>query len=1020
MLDAQEIQRIYKQDLDKLVEISDLQWVFKKWPSLLQQKTRDLTPTLLNKINVSIRKVKTGRAQLYKKARDAIIHYLTSTANWTVPEEEAKWWIDIHNQKFERINQQRQLRQKIIEKHHEKLLNTLDSMEDGEDIPIAMFILNILLYTAPLSLDRATNIVNDKVCFDDNVPMNMQFVLMSFKKKEQWARFELSPLCAYLVKNKLNAKYTVSKAKLKSDLLAYVASLTNQPSIGYRELSDAIRCHWYDQTNLWAADDFLSPESQFSLTSERFEELLNGKTLTQNITELHTFNAFSSYQNKDKSQLINQTATKDGSASIKKASSPKRGGTITVKFLTEKYAKHGRQQVMKYVENNPLYIDDDNIVPYFQSSFAFELIVFGGVDNKPLAKGSIDEYSSLNGYIKSNPLSYDDAFDEDKLNAWAKQFYRSIVDDSAKVHAYNFLYFIQSLSLGDALELDWLTKPSIPQITDANLVTPSEYKVLQKAIDNQNQQDPFQWIFAKVALILAYHAALRVGEVLRLRIKDCEIENKAGDVYRLKITNTSEGKTKNQKTRFVYLSLPEQDAFFLKHVLALKRSCDMEEPLLGFSYETKSQRTKRYIHPVITIIKSVCGEKVRFHHLRHGGVFVLLLQGLSLFQKHITIPEIFKYDTELLTIAHAKKRFNYWLEDRDIDALNELLLFDEVSKMLDHASFNTTRKSYLHGHEWFPNLFFERDLTVSIRELRLLFNLPKGHGDLSRRINVLLNMHKKITGVKTVEQKTISKPSQETAVTRAKDDDENNQIKLKNDKKYNKNRKNQNFTVCRQALLFATQGHGNQFNSWISDRTNTLGDKANNTHGNEVGTDAANVKKKDDLNKVTGSESDNISHDKEKPTLPVMTSKQSCEHVIELHFNTPSNASIWQSIAYKYHKLLTSPSKEQTKQVTAHWNGLSNIHNALGHTFVNARPLSKIQNNVYHRLKTYFNADEATFELPCNKRTRTEVKNLLESDLFQALQARTIETGNKRHNKRLIISFNKSAKAINLAFSQLN
>lgn len=1016
MFDAKEIQHIYKQDLDKLVKITDLQWVLKKWSRLLQHKTRDLTPVLLSQINVNINKVKTGRARLYEEARDAIIHYLTSAADWTVPEEEAKRWVDIHNQKFERINQQRHLRQKIVERHHEQLLNTLDSMENGEDIPIPMLILNILLYTAPLSLERATQVVNNKTCFDNNVPMNMQILLKSFHKKKQWARFELSPLCAYLVKNKLNAKYTVSIAKLKSDLLAYVASLTNQPSISYRALSDAIRCHWYDQTNLWAADDIFSPESQFSLTSKRFKKLINGETLTQSITELRAFKAFCPNQNQEKKQ----PATKDGTATIKQTPSPKKASTIAVKFLTKMYAKHGRDEVINYIKSNPLYFNDENIVPYFQSSFAFELIVFGGVDDKPLAKGSIDEYSSLNGYIKTNPLLYDDALDEDKINAWAKQFYRSILDDSAKVHAYDFLYFIQSLSLGDALDLDWLTKPSTPQITDANLISPSEYKVLQKAIDNQNQQDPFQWLFAKVALILAFHASLRVGEVLRLRIEDCEVENKAGDVYRLKITNTPEGDTKNKETRYVYLSLPEQDDFFLKHVLALKRSCGKEEPLLGFYFETKNQRNKRYIHPVITVIKLVCGQKVRFHHLRHGGVLVLLLQGLSLFQKHITIPEIFKYDTELFTVAHANKRFNYWLEDRDKNALNELLLFDEVSKMLGHTSFNTTRKSYLHGHEWFGNLFFERDITVSIRELRLLFNLPKRHGDLSRRIEALLSIDEKITGVRTVEQKTIEKPSQETTETRTKDDNSlknNNTIKLKMDKKHNKY---QYFTVSRQALLFATQGHGNQFNAWISDRRNTLSTKAYNTPANKVGINKASRQKQNISNQVTGSENDNTSHNKEKSTLPDMTIKENCEHIIELHFNKPSNiTSIWQSIARKYHKLLTNPSEEQTK-ITKHWQGISKIHHILGNTFVNCRALSKIQHKVYHRLKMYFNADNATFELPCNKRTRTEVNNLLESDLFQALQARTTETGNKRHNKRLTISFNKSAKAINLVFSQLN
>lgn len=1008
MIDTQEIQHIYKQDLDKLVEITDLQWVIKKWPSLLQQNTRDLTPTLLNQINVNINKIKTGRARLYIEARDAIIHYLTSTANWTVPEEEAKRWVDIHNQKFERINQQRHFCQKMVEQHHEQLLNTLDIMEDGEDIPIAMLILNILLYTAPLSVERATYVVNNKTCFDNNLPMNMQLVLKSFKKQKQWARFELSPLCAYLIKYKLNAKYTISKAKLKSDILSYAASLTNQPSITYRKLSDAIQCHWYDQTNLWAADDILSPESQFSLTSERFDELINGKTLAQSLTVLRASNAFSSYQNQEKKQAL----------------SPKKTSNITVKFLTKMYDKGGRAEVINYVKKNPLCFDDENIVPYFQTSFALELIVCGGVDGKPLAKGSIDEYSSLNGYIRSNPLSYVDTFDENMFNAWAKQFYGSILDDSAKVHAYNFLYFIQTLSLGDALELGWLTKPSTPQITDANLVSPAEYKLLHKAIDNQNHQDPFQWLFTKAALTLAFHGALRVGEVLRLRIEDCEIENKAGDVYRLKITNTPEGDTKNKGSRFVYLSLPEEDAFYLKHVLTLKRGCDKEEPLLGFYYETKNQRNKRYIHPIINVIKLVCGKKVRFHHLRHGGVLILLLQGLSLFQKHISIPEILKHDTKLLTVAHANKRFNYWLEDRDIDALNELLLFDEVSKMLGHTSFNTTRKSYLHGHEWFPNLFFERDITISIRELRLLFNLPKGHGDLSRRIEALLSIDKKIPGINTVKQKAVTKPSQETTETITKDDihikdnEENNSVALNS---YNKHHKHQIFTVSRQALLFTTQGHGHQFTSWLCGRGSSLGNNVDHTQKNRVRTNKANHQKQNHSNQVTGAENYNICPKNENITLPSMSFKQRCEQVIELHFNMPSNiASTWQSIAYKYHKLLTSPCREKTKHVATYWHGISKIHYILGNSFVNCRPLSKVQNKIYHRLKTYFNAENATFEIPCNKRTHAAVNTLLKSDLFQELQARTAEIGNKRHNKRLIITFNKSAKAINLIFDQLN
>ena len=91
--------------------------------------------------------------------------------------------------------------------------------------------------------------------------------------------------------------------------------------------------------------------------------------------------------------------------------------------------------------------------------------------------------------------------------------------------------------------------------------------------------------------------------------------------------------------------------------------------------------------------------------------------------------------------------------------------------MIGHESIQTTRFSYLHGHEWLPYLFEENTLTVTKKEMRFLWGLPLQSSDLSRKLTLLkeafgeegiLTINKNNKAI-VIDQRTLKTCTQSTA-----------------------------------------------------------------------------------------------------------------------------------------------------------------------------------------------------------------------------------------------------------------
>lgn len=72
-----------------------------------------------------------------------------------------------------------------------------------------------------------------------------------------------------------------------------------------------------------------------------------------------------------------------------------------------------------------------------------------------------------------------------------------------------------------------------------------------------------QRLFSAVALLLGYYGALRRGEIERLRMQDVVVISTHKHQFRLHITETAEGKTKNRQSRYVYVVMPSASANLL-------------------------------------------------------------------------------------------------------------------------------------------------------------------------------------------------------------------------------------------------------------------------------------------------------------------------------------------------------------------------------------------------------------------------------------------------------------------------
>ncbi|WP_068546673.1 tyrosine-type recombinase/integrase [Thalassotalea crassostreae] len=732
-----QIANIYETHCDIKVNAGKIKDLLSQTPELYSDRERYFSQKYISRINSYANSFSGNEKMQYGIARDAILFVHVYHFDWSLPPIEQQKVEDKYNKAFERVSSFNKVTEKLHAAHQRHLTSLLDN---GAEIPIGAIALTFLLETMPLSLAHLAQVLSSKKAIDDHSVTELnhfsaptaEFVIDKDSISTQYSRIALRPT-TYLLLSTYHDFTPISEDKLRTELLAYVKQLLPSAKISKTNLPLILKCHWQWQTNTWAAADLYYPENQWAIPPERYHQLVNSNHLRPKQDYLNGLDLFRTFK-------AEQSKTKPDKASAEteaKSSSTKTRVPPTVELL-KRYDGKNREAALLFHEQQNIEYDEDNIVPALHYYCVKDFIEFGGSNpTKPIEKSSIENYTAIKGLLKSHPLALYKCFDESELERWALNLYNDAKNTSQRKTVLKFLQRIRYQSIIENLDLSELlpvwTKPK----TDANTITPSEVLIIDRAIEAQSHDDPLSIEFTRLALALAFHGALRRGEVRRLRIQDCERLSPTGDVYRLKITNTKEGKTKRRKTRYVYLALPEKDSERLNMILELKKHAPIDEPLIGYGQETQSQREQRYFKPISLAIKAICGQSARFHHLRHGGAWVLTMQGIRLFTPATPLPAILKRDAWLFTKAYCEKRFWYWCENRNIEHLNCGVLFDEIKNMLGHSSFATTRLSYLHGHEWVCDAFASPYITISKTHFRQLLQLPKKDRRLARAIERL-------------------------------------------------------------------------------------------------------------------------------------------------------------------------------------------------------------------------------------------------------------------------------------------
>ncbi|MEZ9864369.1 site-specific integrase [Vibrio breoganii] len=399
-------------------------------------------------------------------------------------------------------------------------------------------------------------------------------------------------------------------------------------------------------------------------------------------------------------------------------------------------------------ENDPQW-PSDNVLPTLFYLVTKEMIVFGGIHVSDYTHSTLVKYTGIYHQLLDAPLSYIEASDANTLQDWARRVFSKLDSDNHRYLMYNFFRFLCHIALTDHLDISEFQSPVMPVRVDAFRISAGQVSSLVKVLLDTDKGQPFQRLDAAVATLLGFYGGLRRGEVIRLRVQDVSISPSNKAQFRFQITHTAEGNTKNKRTRFVHTLMPEPLAKLIRALLKTKETCPPDTPLIGFMGESMDSRQRHYILPVTQALKALFGRHTRFHHLRHSGAHLISLQALSLAcQTHGSVLEaseseevvrlggdVIGFYTSLeanddttqylLTKRVCHARFDYWLEGRSFEDMNDGILLDVLCEQLGHTHYATTRKSYLHGMEWLPRFFTERGECYEAEEIRYLLGLNR-------------------------------------------------------------------------------------------------------------------------------------------------------------------------------------------------------------------------------------------------------------------------------------------------------
>lgn len=677
-------------------------WVLNNLP-VVNTQTPSLDHRELSIINKKIKTIPTGEQRVYQKALEGVLFYLGNECQWQLPEELENKIIDTDHEYFDDLTKGTAHAQQIFIRYQQHKAHFFATRPPLTSCFTALM---IGFEIAPLSLVHICAILNNTDSITDEVH-NPRLAVTHFEcgtDKPQVTHYHLPIICYRLLHDYYaQSPEKITVTRLYNHLTQWLEE-EGLPEIKQSEWPRRFQISWYTRFKLpfIFIKDLAYPERHVGIPRDISQSTIKPADIFAIDWDTTWFDSLKNSKNK-------------------------------IRWPHEILLKHSENP--NSVE--PPSWDAANILPRLLFNYTKQLIVFGGVKKANLALGSIKNYTSLKSKLELFPLSYADAINEEAINKWAETVYDSIDSDIVKVTFYNFLRFLKHQEQTDTLDLSLFNSPLIPPSVSPTRLGVDECDLLVKTLIDNGTHHPFRSLFCVIAALLGFYAMLRRGEVLRLRRKDIRFKPSTG-LITITVTNTPEGNTKSGTTRMVYTTLPKQYHSLFKYLFEIKKSSPREQPLLGFEGEKYHSRQLYYLLPVSRALRLLFGTHLNFHHLRHSGVHIFMLQILHCVNY---TPDNLRGETpleqEVLSSTSVATRFDYWFEGRKVDEVNDAIFLDEMGEQIGHIYYGTTRWSYLHDIDWLLPIisrahspYAQREYTHS--ELRYLFDLKSDSNDLSR------------------------------------------------------------------------------------------------------------------------------------------------------------------------------------------------------------------------------------------------------------------------------------------------
>ncbi|MBS9811369.1 site-specific integrase [Vibrio alginolyticus] len=700
---------------------ADLCWVCEQIEAF-ELPTRALSVPQLNALNTRIRQFVTGRQRHLKAALDQTLHYLKERCEWELPAVQTPVFKDTQQQWLLSILKQSAAASSLLHAYHAQRASFV--RERWEEMGWLLLVLNIEVAPLPLRYWQRTLTSPESIeWFEGRMTLTVEHTqaLANFTSKEQpsFTRYPLS-LFAYKV---LQSFYLhppckhLTTTRLTRALNAWCEGVPYcMPPRSDQDWHKLFQAIWYHHHALPVPllRDFSDPERHVATLECAHQRQARAST---------------------------KSSTLSPSARVPLLSTPSEGKASSPASASRSWPHKTLIRSLKPQSKKnrlPPTLGSDNVLPWFFYHFADSLHREGGVIKKTLGADTIDRYTNF--YSQLSPLSLKNACDPEALPRWARDQFERITDKTTPWHLFNFLRFMTHIELTDHLDLSQFERPTLPSQVDPFRLSAQEVHDVAMALLRDDQSGALDGLFSATAVLLGYYAMLRRGEMLRLRLGDISYHEHDKQRFELIITRTKEGAPKGNKTRITHAYLPEVCAKLIRAVIKLKAQCPPDTPLLGYAGESFAQRDHYYLYPVSQRLKAHFGPQIRFHHLRHSGAELLYLQGLHLAYQRSGehLQGILEPTTlSLLTPQACQARFDFWLEGRAFDDVNDGILLDVIGDEIGHSYYSTTRKHYLHDMVKVGLLISPHRRVYHRDELRYLLGMSPGSNDISRVLNAL-------------------------------------------------------------------------------------------------------------------------------------------------------------------------------------------------------------------------------------------------------------------------------------------